>query len=180
MSLRFVPCIFHASYIPEKRNQLELGSNHPRLDFYPGTQDFNGSCPLIGLPGSFFGIRRKFMASGWSTPVMFACCYNSPNRYFYLPHPTAGVRTSHVNCFPILSELNFPFIPGTGTAGASQPCPQTLECPGAASVPGSSLGSVRAWRSWCDQGLQVWFRKLGMSWNLWGFNGLPYRTFLVI
>lgn len=35
------------------------------------------------------------MASRWSTPVMFACCYNSPNRYFYLPHPTAGVRTYH-------------------------------------------------------------------------------------
>ena len=123
MSLRFVPCIFHASYIPEKRNQLELGSNHPRLDFYPGTQDLNGSCPLIGLPCSFFVIRRKngfevvhpsdvCMLLQFTKPIFLPAIPHSWSQNFSLPESADPMVSTCFNCFPHTFRVKFPVHPG--------------------------------------------------------------------
>lgn len=112
--------------------------------------------------------------------------------YFYQPYPTAGVRTSHylnplTLWFQHVSTAS-PYFPSWPSRSSRAPARLAHRSPVHRrwNVPAPPLFLAAAWarsvRGAPDatRGYRVWFRKLGMSWNLWGFHGLPFRTFLVI
>jgi hypothetical protein len=164
-------CSLHFPHVlhPWEKKPTRIGFESSTSWFLPRNSGFQRQLSVDWAPRQFLRNPKKEWLRGgppqWCLHV--ATIHQTDISICHTPQLELELITTWIqwpygfNCFPILSELNFPFIPGTGTAGASQPCPQTLECPGAASVPGSSLGSVRAWRSWCDRGLPGLVQKTG-------------------